>query len=212
MTSRKISDYKWHLITDKDNIKHITDTDCCYCLMEYVSGGGYEPPSNSLIWNFKKPISLDDHQLQYKQEAIKRFASDLVAGIRQIMQSIDLVPTICFIPISKTSDHPQYDDRFERVLKIVKAELKDSINIEQPFHIKKSRKQSSQNKHQYGIQDYKSNFNWIGFTKKPQYLIIVDDVITWGEQFQACKQMIIEKMKHQIPMIGLFWSKTVQME
>lgn len=28
MTSRKISDYKWHLITDKDNIKHITDTDC----------------------------------------------------------------------------------------------------------------------------------------------------------------------------------------
>tara|TARA_B100000315_G_scaffold236460_1_gene252229 strand:+ start:5914 stop:6519 length:606 start_codon:yes stop_codon:yes gene_type:complete len=182
--------------------QHLDDTDKCYYARDYISQGGYQSSeTNDLISNFKKSTDRKNKpEWHYKKIAIERFATELSLVIRDKM-------SITCIPSSKCTTDPDYDFRLEETLLHLK-EKKPLINIEYPLKVS----QTTLASHLGGSRDISTiyaNLKWDGFTTPPEKLIIlIDDVITSGAHFKACKKKFLEHHPG-IEVLGLFWAKTV---
>ena len=189
--------------------------------MEYIKGGGWQAsPANSLIYNFKKDLKkinesqYIESQKRYRKDAIDRFYKDLSDPMSIILQKYKKSINISFIPTSKSKKDSEYNDRFELVCKKLKAKFQNNISFHFPIEVITSRKKSSQRQEFRGkerIKELKDNFCWINFpSNEPGTLVIFDDVITTGSQFKAYKEFLLEKMKKEPKIIGLFWAKAIQ--
>lgn len=182
---------------------HISPTeDLCYFAREYVSGGGYKAsPTNQLISNFKKPVAKrGTREWYYKEQAITQFAQELGSVFPQHC-------VLGFIPCSKRKDDPEYDDRFELTLQQLKSQRGDLTIVEplamresmEPFHV------SGQHRDPEYIYD---RLEWKGLREGLDHVILIDDVITSGAHFKACKRLIREHCP-EIEVAGVFWARAI---
>lgn len=181
----------------------LSSQDVCYYAREYTSGASYkDSEANQDITNLKKhPRYRQTNSWYYKNQAIKKFAQEL---------SEILGPAhVSAIPTSKTPDDEEYDSRLEDVLQIVSA-IKPAVTIQHPFRLR----QSHQSAHLGGKRSEQSFYDlleWVGFLGEPNHIVLIDDVLTTGSHFNACKRLIQENHPG-FRVFGIFWVKVVWKE
>jgi hypothetical protein len=189
---------------------YLDGDDHCYCLREYTARAGFGHSStNDLIINLKKPMERRDRpaEWRWKSWAIEKCAEELVAGIRAIRWKLDgalLVPA----PPSKTKAHPLHDDRILQItqrigaaLSLSVAELLENTRDREPQHARKTKRDI-----QAQIENLR--FNGAALATAPAGIILVDDVLTTGATFVACKSVLQSNMDG-IRVLGLFVARRV---
>lgn len=198
---------------------YLEETDRCYFMGEYAARQGFDHINpnqvienmNQIINNFKKPVERKDRpEWRYKEKAISEIANWIISTT-----SWDKLKTATWIPIppSKIKSDPHYDDRLLRVLLKMK-ENENSLNVRELLLTKSSREAA----HNPGsirpkVQDHLKNFVLDDTLKtpKPRAMIVFDDIITSGAHFKAA-QTILQKEFPEVPIIGVFIGRTVQIE
>lgn len=182
----------------------ITADDECYYARDYISRGNYkDSEANQLVSNFKKhPKYRGTASWRYKEQAINRFARELAAAIVQNV-------SVAAIPPSKLPNHPEYDSRLSDCL-VLLGQLRSDLVIEKPFTCRESTVPS----HHGGgrrIDDIVANLEWHGLSPGCRTLILIDDVLTTGAHFKACKR-IVAREAAEVRVAGVFWARTVWRE
>jgi len=201
-----VNAYRWQKL-DINVIQNpprwLTRDDECYYAREFTVRGGYQASqTNQLIFNLKKTI---DRQGQpdwpYKQQAIAQFAKELASLLTR-------AGVVMCIPPSKPKDDPFYDNRLDDVLnKLVQYNPK--IQVVSPI----VRTTAVKAKHEGGPRDPDielQSLHWQGLTvpRVPSYMILVDDIITSGSSFNACRQLILHNVPN-VRVIGVFWARAI---
>ena len=107
-----MSEKLWKKIDKHNRPTYINDEDFCIYAREYISGRGYEGETNSLIYNFKKPLAKKQtSEWKYRTAAIKKFKTEAELLFRESSNA-----KITAIPNSETKTDPEYDNRFERFI------------------------------------------------------------------------------------------------
>jgi len=179
----------------------ILQEDEVYYAREYISKGGYKASeANQLIMNLKKPVNRrGQRDWYYKEQAIDRFARELAAALKD-------GTVIAAIPSSKCRTDPEYDSRLEDTLSAGKRN-KPSLIVEQPIVVNAT----SVAVHAGGSRrpdEIYSNLVWKGFSHEVHQVLLIDDVLTTGSHFRACKRIILEHCP-AAKVAGVFWAKTV---
>lgn len=183
---------------------YLAENDECYCLGEYQPRGGYEAgPVNSLIWNFKKPVTKRGRpEYRYKEDAINR-----VAGLVRSALSKDAIQTCTVVPIppSKAKADRLYDDRLVRSLRIVDP----ALDVRELLIVRKSMRAH----HEYQAGEKRPTpddvYDVLSIDQaclKPPVkstIILFDDLLTNGTHFKACKRLLNERLPDR-KVLGLF--------
>lgn len=198
----------WKMIEAPESIpRYLGSKDRCLYAMDYTAGGGFQAsPANSQIFNLKKAPALRDTdtlQWSYKLQAIRSFARDLLQVFDEGSRY-----AIAAIPTSKSTDDAEYDSRLDDVISRVKSHRPDDIIVMNPLVCAKSHKPKHLTGREMTPDEVYSHLGWRGFAKPPSSIILIDDVITHGAHFAACKRMIQENHPHT-NVRGVFWAKTI---
>ena len=183
---------------------YLTAEDECYCLGEYQSRAGYGAgPVNSMISNFKKPVTKRGlPEYRHKEADILR-AGRILRGVL----SNEAPATCTFIPMppSKAKSDPLYDDRLVRVLT---AGL-PALDVRELFLMR----QSTRSHHEYAAGEKRptpdSLYGLLAIDEAclvqplQQTVFIFDDVLTNGTHFKACKRLLVERVP-ACKIVGLF--------
>ncbi|MDI1336123.1 MAG: hypothetical protein PSU94_08080 [Lacunisphaera sp.] len=180
---------------------YIGADDECYYARDYIARGSYkDSEANQLISNFKRhPKFRASPAWRYKLAAIDRFARELAAAVTKNV-------AIAGIPSSKLADHPEYDSRLVDVLQTL-AGLRPDLTVESPFGCKESTVAA----HLGGsrsVDEINANLVWRGLSPGCRVLILVDDVLTSGAHFKACKRLVATHAPG-VRVAGVFWARTV---
>ena len=190
-------------ITQSD-VYYINSEDKIYYAREYISGRNYSASdANQLISNFKKPIQRKNNpaEWKYKIRAIDQFAQELSSLLDDKTSFV-----FAAIPSSRCKTDSDYDPRLEEKLKKLKK-IKKNIIIEEPILIKETLVSS----HTGGTRDpdlLYNNMIWNGFKVDTHHVFLIDDVLTTGSHFRACKKMILEHYT-DMEVLGIFWARTI---
>lgn len=183
---------------------YLTADDDCYCLGEYQPRAGYQAgPVNSMISNFKKPVTKKGlPEYRHKENDIIR------AGqmIRSVL-SAEAPNTCTFIPVppSKAKADPLYDDRLVRVLR----QGNPVLDVRELL----TKTASTRPLHDYGPGEKRMTpddlYPLIGIdeaclsTPLKQTVFLFDDLLTNGTHFKACKRRLLERVPG-CKVVGLF--------
>ncbi len=178
--------------------------DECFYARDYISHGGYSASEgNHLIKNLQKhPSKRGTPEWPHKVRAIDQFARELTTVL-----PADAV--VASIPSSKVRTDPEFDSRLEDTLARL-VELVPSIGIETPI----ARAVTAQALHHGGtrrVNHVVQSLQWLGFSDPddlPNYIVLIDDVITTGSTFKAC-QRLIHQQYPTLKVYGVFWARTV---
>ena len=174
---------------------HLDESDDCYCLGLYHPGQSYTGCDlNQLIYNLKKkPTSKNSNPQAYrhKRKAILRISSALRQSMNEscLNNEITLVP----VPPSGIIGDPDYDDR---ILQICNQMVKglDSPHVLDLLSMKKplgASHLSAENRPSKDQLENNLQLNTPPTDQKPRpYIILVDDVITSGAHYSACKEVL----------------------
>ncbi len=195
---------------DETNVgdhSYLSADDSCYFLFEYTSHRGYSfSATNNLISNLKKkPSESNRPGYHYKGQAIAQCAVHLRGAIHpDWLATATLVPA----PPSKAIGHPDYDDRVERICRLVSGNI-DVRSIVQQIN-------STTAAHELGqgqrpriddlVQNYRIAENLT--LPAPTAIAIVDDVLTNGTHFKAMHRVLSARYP-QVPISGIFIARRV---
>lgn len=179
--------------------------DVCFFARDYIAGAGYEPPGNDRVQNFKKPVSKrGTNQWQHKLRAIEQFAEELAGLFPEDATTRDGVCT--FVPPSTTADRADHDPRFDmlayRLRKLcpwlrVEALLERRCYM-MPLHAGGER----------SVEAQVASMQCIRLPgPPPPNVVVIDDVLTSGCTFKACKQILMATGVQRV--VGVFWARTV---
>lgn len=183
---------------------YLAADDECYCLGEYFPREGYKAgPVNSMISNFKKPVTKRAlPEYRHKENDITR-AGHLVRSVL----SKEAPATYTFVPIppSKAKNDPLYDDRLVRVLNTGQPVLdvrelfamKSSTRAHHEFAEGEKRPTPDDLYDLLAVDD-----RWLNPPLKPT-VVLFDDVLTNGTHFKACKRKLLELVPG-VRVVGLF--------
>lgn len=186
---------------------YLTEGDHCYYLTEYTARKGFNfSRANQLVLNFKKPVSARNRpEWRYKEQAIAEAANGFRGSIKASMfDTGTLVP----IPPSKARHDPEYDDRVVRMIQAIRADPPLDIRelILQPLSTEPVH-QSERRPRPEDIQGRYQLDNRLA-VPHPQWIALVDDVLTTGAHFKAA-QTILNEAFPEVPVIGLFIARRV---
>ncbi len=175
--------------------------DECYYARDYIARGGYQASeANQLIANLKKhPRFKNTPSWRYKQQAIERFAAELGGVLAANL-------TVAAIPPSKIPSDPEYDSRLADTLTSL-SRLRPDLQIMTPFRSRASTTPA----HHGGsreVDEILANLEWLGLPESCRLLVLIDDVLTTGGHFRACK-LLVARHAPAVRVAGLFWARTV---
>lgn len=193
---------RWMLIDEVERrALPLLPPDPCYFLLNRISGGFGASAANSLIDDFKKdPYRFRNNPsvMAYKESAIQRFSLSLASFLLPLVAAgtgITLVP----MPTSKAEGDVAYDDRLVRLCEKA-AEAAGNVRVENVLH-SRSTVQAS---HHGGTRDVAAISENILCSAPacPRTLcvVLVDDVLTTGAHYAACR----EKVARLFPECGVF--------
>lgn len=182
---------------------YLNSDDSCYYFLDYKPNSGFE--ANSLVFNFKKDLSFKNHpSWYYRNEAIKEFAKMINNMFLNINKNkFDIIP----MPTSKPKNSTEFNNRLlqtmEELLKLDNSYniLFDCFDVRDnlvPAHHNGTR---NPNDLEQEILFYPPNFH-------NKNIVLIDDVLTTGGHFKACKNILLKKLDPNINVIGLFLAKT----
>jgi len=183
---------------------YLSEDDRCYCLGEYHPRGGFAAgPVNSMISNFKKPVTRRGLvEYRHKENDIVR-AGALVRSVfnAQGLAACTFVP----MPPSKARNDPLYDDRLLRVLRTGEPQLDvrelllmtGSTRAHHEY-AEGERRPTPQELYEMMAIDVAQ----LTPALRPT-VFLFDDVLTNGTHFKAGKRRILE-VAPQVEVVGLF--------
>jgi hypothetical protein len=186
----------------------ILPTDEIYFWREYTSGKNWSfSTTNQLINNLKKPPSRPANQLYYKNKVINECASLLSGAISDGWKDFAI-----FVPIpgSKAHDHPDHDDRMVKVLQRVRPAkplnvLSLIVNTE--THTAAHECADGERPTVEQLRDWWTIDDTIA-PENPQFIAIVDDMLTAGVHYRAAADMLRERYP-DAAIVGLFIARRV---
>ncbi len=187
---------------------HLDEADDCYFLREYTARAGYShSPTNSLISNLKKPMDRRGrHEWRYKEQAIVEASDGLAAAIWSSWQLDD--PLIVPAPPSTVRSNPLHDDRILQVARRIGsalsfpfAELLENRADREPQHATDRRR---------SIRALAENLQYVhvSLAAQPTRILLIDDVLTTGATFRACKSVLREHLPG-VAVSGVFVARRV---
>jgi predicted amidophosphoribosyltransferase len=202
----------WIDETNRDQHAFLQEGDRCLFFGEYFAGKGYQGGgTNQLMFNFKTLPSIartNPARRNYKESAIATVATGLreVVGRNQI-ERLTFVP----IPPSKTSDHPDYDDRLTRALTMGCADINSDIRL------LLRRLSSTESDHSTGARLtpealhslLELDSSAVAAMPLREAIVLFDDVITTGKSFKCCERRLREAIPATVPIIGLFVARRI---
>lgn len=178
--------------------------DECYFLYEYTSGKNYSySKTNQLISNLKKPPSSPLNQRRYKTTAINQCAADLSKALSaDWLSGAVLVP----IPGSKSSDHPEHDNRMTQVCSRIgnshyTMELVTQTASTEAAHAGVHRVSVNELLALYQVNQPNPNI-------VPTKIAIIDDVLTAGTHYRAMHSVLSQRYP-EAQIIGVFIARRV---
>lgn len=181
---------------------HLTEEDECYFLREYIPGVGWEGgATNSLVANLKKRMDRKDKpEWRYKKRAMVQVAEELTSAFGEYeMSSVVLVP----IPPSEAESDPNFDPRMfliaEEVAKRCKAGYRPLLCT--PVSRPKLHSNSKSRDVEELVRQIALNHD--AEQPAPASVVLLDDVLTTGCTFVACKRVLKERFG-DIPIVGVF--------
>ncbi len=186
---------------------HLSETDQCYFLREYTSGRGFtHSETNRLISNLKKtPDRRGRPEWYYKERAIEQIAHEFRASLNlEALRKVTLIP----MPPSKCKDDPLYDDRMLQVLR--KMDEEQQLDIRDLLILCESTTPAHTAAARPRIEELVGNLDVYEALMHPEptSIALVDDVITTGAHFVACKVVLQERFPG-IAIRGLFVARRV---
>lgn len=186
---------------------YLTEGDHCYYLTEYTARKGFNfSHANRLILNFKKAVSARNRpDWRYKEQAINEAADGFRRSIKATM-----FDTGTFVPIppSKARHDPEFDDRVVRMIHAIRPERPLDMRelILQPL----STEPVHQSERRPRPDDIRGRYQSVNslVTPLPQWIALVDDVLTTGSHFKAAQSLLNDALP-EIPVIGLFIARRV---
>lgn len=179
---------------------NLSPEDECLYLIEYIPQGGYL--ENSLISNIKKPMDRKGlPEWKYKDTGIRKAATMIREAILPIIKSPSETTAIP-IPPCKRRDHPLYDDR---MLQIANLAFKDTgVKVCDIFESISDR-EPSMGGTRLNVRELKQtiNLNETLIYEIGSIIYLLDDVITEGVHFTACKEML-QSFLGAMPIKGIF--------
>jgi predicted amidophosphoribosyltransferase len=177
--------------------------DNCYYAGEYTAGEGHaHSETNQLIHNFKKTMDKrGTAQWQHKELAILKAAKIFRSAIKEEAR-ITFVP----VPPSKVKSDPLYDDRMLRMLQATSSgrqsdirELVVQLQSTQAAHLAQQRPTPEELVANYHLDESLAE-------PAPQFIFIVDDVLTTGCHFKAVQRLLLQRFP-QARIEGLFLAR-----
>jgi len=190
---------------------YLDANDHCYFLHEYTARAGFShSESNRLIWNLKKSVDRRDKAAEWRHKisAIQTCADELITAIkasrRRGLEGALLVPT----PPSKTKAHALHDDRICQVAQLLSQGL--SLEVAELLENRGDREPQRASKAKRDIEALQANlhFNASALVQRPKGIFLVDDVLTTGATFAACKK-VLQRHLAGIQVVGIFVARRV---
>lgn len=186
----------------------LDESDVCFYYLVRTNGGFSESVANSRIDNFKKkPEKYKDNPTvwKYKISEIQNFSLD----VARLLNGPDFKRTISSfggaalipIPTSKPKSSENYDTRLINLCRSVTIKV-PNVWIDDVFDVTRQVKPS----HEGGSRqvDFLKNVITFGeLSRETGLVILIDDVITKGTHYVACRDLIREKYP-EISIIGVF--------
>ena len=215
---------RWTLI-DKSILSMLPcldDADPCYYYLVRSPGGYSASFANSRIEDFKKnPERYRDNPAvwRYKLAEIQNFADDIAMllnnpGLAKVIADFQPV-AITAMPTSKPKSDLYHDSRIDDLCAEVTKRVA-GIGWASPFDVS-ARISPSHLNGPRDVATLEASLSFNGFGKEPGLVFLVDDVLTTGAHFTACRN-IIRRHHPSVPIIGVFlcihrsdyrdWSKT----
>lgn len=190
--------------SNRDIHARLTSDDNCLFLFEYTSGQKWDfSATNGLISTLKrKPGQKGQY---YKEQAISQCATYFRNTLNENwLASATLVP----VPPSKAEGHPEYDNRMERICRLVRPG-QDVRNLVR-------QRTSTVAAHELGgaprpsIEDLIENYiiSEAEANPAPTVIGIFDDVLTAGTHYKAVKTVLARRFPN-VPIYGIFIARRV---
>jgi len=180
---------------------YLDKNDICYYAREQLHEGYSASDSNSLIFNYKKPVKYrNTNHWIYKEKAIEQFAKEL--KLLKLPDNAVLIPC----PTSKPKGHHEYDSRILDTLNIFISKYRPDIKIEESVDVINPVPSAHAEGGTRNPDEIIKNYRWKGFTgDAPKTAFIVDDVINTAGHFKAVKNFIRSNVS-SIKLYGVFWA------
>jgi hypothetical protein len=200
---------KWKKIDDLlDSFSYLEGADCCYYARERIARAKWDAcETNGLIHNFKMEPSIQQqnpHRWKHKCRAADQFAQELERFIPR-----DRGMWVAHIPTSKVRGDPEFDPRFDLMFERLRAYRKD-LTFCEPIVRDASRAAVHTLDQRPSFEEVLGSFRFAGFDghDPPKHLVFIDDVLTTGKHYSACRRLARENCPG-IHVYGVFWAKTI---
>ncbi|PZU26748.1 MAG: hypothetical protein DI622_00080 [Chryseobacterium sp.] len=185
---------------------YLDEEDECFFFHVYLANKGYSfNEYNQLIGNFKKKLDRrGQYDWRYKEKAIREVASILRGTLATISTPVTVIP----IPPSLCRTDEMYDDRMVQALRIASSGL-ENIIVRDIISLRENR-EASHSDTRTRLSPLQLQQLLILEDNPPIHtknIILIDDVITTGSQFKACKGLLLQEYEN-IDVTGLFVART----
>jgi hypothetical protein len=187
---------------------YLDEADDCYFLWEYTARAGFaHSTTNNLILNLKKPMDRRGRsEWWYKEQAIVKCGDGLATAMRATWQLNN--PLIVPAPPSKVRSNPLHDDRILQVAHRIGTAL--SLPVAELLENKTDREPQHATAQKRNIQALTENLQYRApsLAAQPTGILLIDDVLTTGATFTACKS-VIQASLPGMPVWGVFVARRV---
>ena len=196
-------------LTKIDDGHWLDSSDQCYYIGEYISGGTWKASdTNQLTSNLKADVRAKPQRAQHKTNAVAASAGQLFSTLSgaYLRDKVTVVP----MPCSKPSDHADYDDRMERVVRALGRKVGDGFDGRAILRTANAREAQHIAGARASIRELAASMTVdraLLITPLRPIVIVLDDVFTLGASFKAA-QLLLKDLPGVKEVAGVFLART----